>query len=216
MRTCSKPCNAEIDRTTYLEDVDDAIRFISGREGTTIRLLVSEMERLASEERFEDAARLKKRMERIERARKDHRDVYTDLDEFDAVVVMASGSTRRRKVAHIRRSKIVGFEEHDVSEIQTTLDDSINSVNSVNSVSAIAAMDGAVSAHAPESGTSHYDDFCLVSSFLAKPVRTVQILPMGPDPDTAALVGDVVHQIEAEREQRSRKTSAPQETSEPN
>src|SRR5216117_2059326 len=43
MHTCSRPCNNDIDRQKYLEDVQQAISFIEGRDEDIGRVLVAKM-----------------------------------------------------------------------------------------------------------------------------------------------------------------------------
>jgi len=164
MRTCSKPCNNDITRDDYLADIDDAITFIKGQDEELRQPLVQEIERLATNTHFEDAARLQKKVERIERARKDHRGAYHDLWAFDCMVVMEAGSTRRRKVAFVRGGAILALEEHEIGEIQSTLEDSLKR-------------------HTGESGSKNsleqwYEDFCLVSTFMTQPVKSVKIVQL--------------------------------------
>src|SRR2546427_12033873 len=55
MRTCSKPCNNDIDRHSYLRDVRDAIDFIQGRDSAIEQSLTDEMNVLAADMNFERA-----------------------------------------------------------------------------------------------------------------------------------------------------------------
>src|SRR5256886_10784088 len=58
MRTCSRPCNNDIDRRGYLEDVHQAIAFIEGRDEDVEHALAEHINELASETKFEDAERI--------------------------------------------------------------------------------------------------------------------------------------------------------------
>src|SRR3970282_970791 len=55
MRTCSRPCNNDVDRRGYLEDVDQAIAFIQGGDEEIERSLLEQMSSLAAEMKFEEA-----------------------------------------------------------------------------------------------------------------------------------------------------------------
>src|SRR5438876_5598756 len=65
MHTCSKPCNNDIDRRRYLEDVREAIAFIEGRDQELERALVKRMNDLAGQTNFEDAERVRRRLDKI-------------------------------------------------------------------------------------------------------------------------------------------------------
>ena len=186
MRTCSRPCNNDVTREDYLGDVNDAIAFLEGRDEEVRKALVDRMERLADATQFEDAARIRKRLEILDRARRDHRDASIDLWKFDFLVVMEAGSTRRRKAAFVTGGRIAAIEEHDVATIEETLQDSLDKLP-------------------PETASgrlqeTRYDDFCLVSNFMTHPVKTVHIVPLN---DRGAAVDSVVEKIETEKKEAS-------------
>src|SRR5262245_45252402 len=55
MHTCSRPCNNDIGRSSYLADVDSAMDFIRGRDEELTGTLLGQIESLAVEEKFEEA-----------------------------------------------------------------------------------------------------------------------------------------------------------------
>src|SRR5256886_14205623 len=55
MHTCSRPCNNDIGRSGYLEDVDEAIAFIEGRDTEIESALLRKINDLAGQMKFEDA-----------------------------------------------------------------------------------------------------------------------------------------------------------------
>ena len=188
MRTCSKPCNTDIGREAYLEDIDDAIRFVQGREQEIVSRTMASIQKLADETRFEEAERLRRRLDRIERARKDHREPYLDLWNFDFIAVLDSASVKRRKIALILEGRIVAFEEHQVDDIEETV-----------AVMIRAHRSAGTTTDAPE---HHYEEFCLVSSFLNRKVGSVQLFPLGDPGETSA---EVVRHIEEKKERAKRR-----------
>ncbi len=178
MRTCSKPCNADIGRGAYQEDIDDAIRFIQGLEQETVVGALARIAALARETRFEEAERLRRKVDRIKRTRKEHRESYQDLWSFDYIVVMESGSVRTRKIALVLEGLIVAFEEHAVDNIVETLTAMIRSERSIPP--------------RPIGPERHYEDFCLISSFLKRRLESVWLFPLGDPIETAA---DISQQI---------------------
>src|SRR5947209_4005878 len=64
MHTCSRPCNNDIDRRAYLEDVQEAIAFIEGRDEDIERGLLQKMNDLASQTNFEEAEMIRRRLEK--------------------------------------------------------------------------------------------------------------------------------------------------------
>jgi len=63
---CTAPCTDEIDRETYLADVEAVRRFFAGETGVLADPLRREMDRAAEEEAFERAATLRDRLATVE------------------------------------------------------------------------------------------------------------------------------------------------------
>src|SRR5436190_11176450 len=79
MHTCSRPCNNDIDRRGYLEDVQQAISFIQGRDEEIESACVSKMNELAAETRFEEAEVIHRRLEKFRRARQEYKDRFLSV-----------------------------------------------------------------------------------------------------------------------------------------
>lgn len=174
MHTCSRPCNADIDRADYLDDVKDAIAFVEGRDDEVTSPILERIRALSEATRFEDAERARRRLERIRLARKQHRSTFSDVRRFDYVIVMGSDSLKRRKIALVRAGSIVGFEEHTTEEIASGFE---------------AWLRGRLEEKIPDRGADRqYDEFCLVSNFILRPVKSVQVVPIGDPAETAAVV----------------------------
>src|SRR6478672_10272719 len=71
MHTCSRPCNNDIDRQGYLEDASDAIGFIEGKDEQIETGLVNDMNALSAEMNFEAAELLRRRLEKLHKARQE-------------------------------------------------------------------------------------------------------------------------------------------------
>src|SRR5262249_52885279 len=121
MHTCSRPCANDIDRRGYLADVQDAIAFIEGRDDEIKRAFVEKMNDLAAETKFEEAEIIRRKLERVHRSRQEYKDTFFSVWNFNYVVVMASDSVTRCKIAFVREGLIVGFEEYDVETMKETL-----------------------------------------------------------------------------------------------
>ncbi len=171
MRTCSRPCNGDIDREAYLEDIDRAIAFVEGKDSEIEEPLLARMEELAEETKFEDAERLRRQLDRLRRARKDHHDTYFNLWNFDFVAVMDADSVKRRKLAFVHAGSIQGVEEYAVDEIVEDLREILR--RRFDTPAPVTDRD------------RQYDEFCLVSSFITQPVQSVRLTRVG-DPATAS------------------------------
>jgi excinuclease ABC subunit C len=167
MHTCSRPCNNDVDRTGYLDDVGQAMLFIEGRDSDIENSLVAKMNELAAEMKFEDAELNRRRLEKIHKAREEYRDKFFSLANFNFVAVLAAASTSRRKMAFIRQGRIVGFEEYELPSLKEILELDLHRFFDPP----------------PEKGAadSQYDEFCLVSNFIVDPLQSVDLLPLSAD-----------------------------------
>src|SRR5262250_2943145 len=107
MHTCSRPCNNDIDRRNYLEDVQQAIAFTQGRDEDIEKAYVEKMNALAAEMKFEDAEVIHRKLEKVHRARQEYKDKFFSVWNFNYVAVLASDSVSRCKIAFVRRGRIV-------------------------------------------------------------------------------------------------------------
>src|SRR5712691_6616281 len=117
MHTCSRPCNNDIDRRGYLDDVQDAIAFIEGRDEDIDHKLDEKMNDLAAEMKFEDAEIIHRRLEKIHRARQEYKDTFFSVWNFNYIAVLGSDSVSRCKIAFIRRGRVIGFEPYEVEAL---------------------------------------------------------------------------------------------------
>src|SRR5262249_47277223 len=102
MHTCSRPCNNDIDRRNYLGDVRDAIGFIQGHDRQIEQTLLGEINGLAEEMHFEAAERIKRKLEKVRKSRLEVKETFYSLWRFNAVVLVASDSVARCKIAFVR------------------------------------------------------------------------------------------------------------------
>src|SRR5712692_810842 len=114
MHTCSRPCNNDIDRSAYLEDVQEAIAFVEGRDEEMERALAQKMNDLAAETKFEDAELIHRKLDKIRRARQEYKDTFFSVWNFNYIAVLASDSVSRCKIAFVRQARIIAFELYEV------------------------------------------------------------------------------------------------------
>jgi len=189
MHTCSRPCNNDIDRSRYLEDVKDAISFIEGRDQDIEQSFVNAMNELAAQTKFEEAELIHRKLEKVRRARQECKDTFLAVWNSNYVAVLASDSVSRCKLAFIRHGRIAEFEQYDVETLADKLP---------------ADLDRFFSSHVERgTGDATYDEFCLLANFLLDPVQTVDLLPAL---DFANLPALVLERLQ--KRKRKRKTPA--------
>jgi excinuclease ABC subunit C len=164
MRTCSRPCNNDIDRSGYLEDVQQAISFIAGRDEEIEDSLNQKMSGLAAETRFEEAELIRRKLDKIHRARQEYKDTFFSVWSFNYLAVLPSDSTTRRKIAFIRGGAVIGFEVYEVASLNEKLGSDLHRF-----------FDSPAERHSTD---SRYDEFCLAASFIVDPLQNVDLVPV--------------------------------------
>jgi excinuclease ABC subunit C len=164
MHTCSRPCNTDIDRRGYLEDVQQAISFIEGRDEELGHLLSQRMNDLAAQTQFEQAELIRRRLDKIHRARKDFKDTFFSVWSFNFLIVLPSDSVLRCKIAFVRQGRVLGFEQYAVESLIESLDSDVRRF-----------FDAPIERDTTD---AQYDEFCLVSNFIVHPLKSIDVLPV--------------------------------------
>ena len=172
MNTCSRPCNNDIRRVAYLSDVAAAMAFVQGHDAVIEQPWIAEMTDLAAETKFEEAEAIRKRIERLHRARHETKDVFPAIGTFNYVIALPSSASSHLKVAIVRGGAIVAFREFEVATLRSTLAEELTRCF----------------ASEPTSTESNwlYDEFCLVCTFMVKSLLTVPLIPYTGAEETAA------------------------------
>ncbi len=103
---CSAPCVGYVPETEYRESVDNACLFLEGRLPELARTLKARMERAATEEKFEEAARWRDLLSTIEDYRDRPGTISTALEDQDVVGWAREGGRAAAYVFFMRRGKI--------------------------------------------------------------------------------------------------------------
>ena len=187
MHTCSMPCNNDIDRPAYLSDVRDAMDFVQGRDSEIESRLVGEMEKLSAEMNFEAAERVRRRLDRVHKARQETKDTFRAISTFNCVVLMPTDSVSRCKVAFVHEGSVTGFEEYAVETLSETMP--ADAERFLNKSLEIASREW------------QYDEFCLVSNFIVDPLQSVDVIPVDRAGDATERVIERIQQRKRKRKQ---------------
>src|SRR5262249_9264763 len=133
-----------------------------GRDEEMEQASVHRMNELAAEMKFEEAEVIHRKMDKVRRARKDYKDTFFSVWNFDYVAVLAFDSVSRCKIAFIRHGRIVAFEHYEVETLKDAL------------AADLERIFGGPSQR--ESGEATYDEFCLVANFIVDPLQSVDLL----------------------------------------
>jgi len=111
IKRCLAPCVAEIcslDR--YERSCEDARMFLEGRTEEVVRRLRTDMDRVAGEERFEEAASLRDQIRALERLETPQKITTTELEERDLFAAHVEGDRAAVQVFSVRDGKVVARE----------------------------------------------------------------------------------------------------------
>jgi excinuclease UvrABC nuclease subunit len=164
MNTCSRPCNNDIDRSGYLSDVGAAMAFVQGHDAAIEQPWIAEMTNLAAETKFEEAEAIRKRLDRLRRARHETKDVFPAIATFNYVIALPSVTAAHLKIAIIRSGAIVAFRDFETATLRSTLAEELARCFDPKMAPSLE-------------NNSLYDEFCLVCTFMVKSLLAVPLIP---------------------------------------
>jgi excinuclease ABC subunit C len=115
---CTAPCTAEIDRDSYVADVESVVRFFEGETGVLADPLRREMERAATEQEFERAANLRDKLDAVEGFHGGAGEaVASEGDErtVDVLGVSLEGESATVARLHSESGQLVARERHPMT-----------------------------------------------------------------------------------------------------
>jgi len=111
IKRCTAPCVGQVSATDYRAQVDDALLFLTGQSERLIGRLIERMEQAASEQRYEDAARLR---DQINTLRKMHSQqfVSTRGGDIDVIALAVQSDKACLQVVSFRGGRNLGQRSH--------------------------------------------------------------------------------------------------------
>jgi excinuclease ABC subunit C len=117
MKRCLAPCCDLVDAASYAQLVEGTTLFLRGRSDELLRELSAAMERAASEERYEDAARLRDRVAAVEQTVQRQQIVGERAIDRDVFGWARRGGEVEVALLHVRAGRVVGHVSHAFSEV---------------------------------------------------------------------------------------------------
>ncbi len=105
---CSGPCVGEVDRQQYQGYVDELLQFLEGDTDEVVRKLGTGMRAAAEELEFERAARLRDRLQSVNKAIERQQMVADRNEDIDVIGVADDELEAAVQVFHVRRGRVVG------------------------------------------------------------------------------------------------------------
>lgn len=125
IKRCDGPCEGLISETQYRAMIDQVAALLQGKTETLIQRLREEMERLAGEMKFEEAAVLRDRIKGLEAYSEKQKAIALDPIDRDIVASVAEGDDACGVVFKIRDGKLIGRQHYYMSNVEGKSDDEI-------------------------------------------------------------------------------------------
>jgi len=108
---CTAPCVAKTTREEYAVIIQQVIHFLEGKHDEVIKDLQAQMEQAAEDLNFEEAARLRDRIQAVERILEKQRIINTEgQDDQDVIALASQDDETCALVFFFRSGKLVGRE----------------------------------------------------------------------------------------------------------
>ncbi|UPW02060.1 excinuclease ABC subunit C [Halorussus gelatinilyticus] len=123
---CTAPCTDEIDRESYVADVESVVRFFEGETGVLADPLRRQMEEAAAGQEFERAANLRDKLDAVEGFHGGAGEAVADQSDERAVDVLGvalEGDSATVARLHSESGQLVDRERHAVTIPESDADD---------------------------------------------------------------------------------------------
>ncbi|MBX7152427.1 excinuclease ABC subunit UvrC [bacterium] len=118
---CEGPCQGLVEPVSYQNTIQQMKRFLNGKTRELIVQLKEEMNILADQMKFEEAAKIRDRIYDIEMYTAGQKIVFQDLTDKDIAVVEIEGDDACGVVFKIRDGKMIGRQHFYFSQVQGKL-----------------------------------------------------------------------------------------------
>jgi len=120
MEGCLAPCCLDVDPHTYLEQVNEAIMFLSGRTTDLIAKIKAQMDTASRAQEFEKAARLRNKIFSLQRTIEKQIAVTTDFKDRDVFAIVRSDGHALITVFNVIGGFLKGTRHFSFEEILST------------------------------------------------------------------------------------------------
>ncbi|MEW6739404.1 MAG: excinuclease ABC subunit UvrC [Nitrospirota bacterium] len=120
MKRCSAPCAGLISREEYKKIIDDVILFLKGEKRELLHRLEERMQRLSDEMRFEEAAKIRDRVFKLQRAFESQKVVSPELGDIDVIGYCREGDDIAVNVLFVRNGTLIGAKDFFLEKVLTS------------------------------------------------------------------------------------------------
>ncbi len=114
MHMCLAPCNQQVSKQEYMEEVNKAIRFLKGETKEVEKILKEKMMIASENENFEVALELREKLKMLEKLESRVITSLGSLVDYDVFNLITSGEFSAMCVLNIRGGKLQGIQTFDI------------------------------------------------------------------------------------------------------
>ena len=118
MKRCLGPCCGLADEGAYAEQVEGTMLFLRGKSRELIENIEREMAEASANERFEDAARLRDRLQAVEQTIESQQIVTEKTVDRDVFAIAREGGELDVQVLHVREGRVIGARDFPFSNVR--------------------------------------------------------------------------------------------------
>lgn len=118
IKQCQAPCRGKIKQEDYMESVNEAIKFIKGGSGDSIKSLTVKMEEAAERLDFEAAARMRDRIATMKVMKEKQKVVASKVKEQDVIALQRGEKNAAYEVFRFTENKLSDRESFITSDCQ--------------------------------------------------------------------------------------------------
>ncbi len=127
IKQCAAPCLGEVTKEEYLDIIKNVTSFLKGKRSQLIHDMKAEMEKLAEEQEYEAAARIRDQINALEELSLKQRVSVPSQKEQDIIAYAVSDNTGSLQIFHISEGKLKG---RDTFSLNTANSDEAEVVSS--------------------------------------------------------------------------------------
>ena len=122
IKQCCAPCRGKISTSEYMENVDEAVRFLKGGTQDSVRALTQKMEESAENLEFEKAARYRDRIESIKRMSLRQKVISSKIKEQDIIAMAVENGSSCFEVFIIRGGRLCDRENFILDAVEPEME----------------------------------------------------------------------------------------------
>jgi excinuclease ABC subunit C len=125
IKRCLAPCTGDQSREEYLEMIRQLRLFLEGKDKDLLKTLKSRMETEAGKLNFEEAARLRDQISKVEQTLERQRITTTEQIDMDVLAIVRSGDQLDLQVLFIRGGMLIGRKDFFMTGVGDTGDEEV-------------------------------------------------------------------------------------------